>query len=342
MVSTWQAAVGNVFLFFLIYGMSATVDFSHFKQQLKNKRAIGIGILLQFIVLPLLGFAVIQMLRLDKIYGITLLIITSSPGGAYSNWFCSMFNGDLALSVTMTAISTILSIGMLPLNVFIYTTASYGEDILNTLDWNSLGISLIVIITAISLGLLSTYKFNTPAFRNIANKLGNVSGLGLIIFSFLAPEGGRVEIGGRPLLFYIATPLPIFLGLIASVFISTTASMKKPERLSVSVECCYQNTGIAITSCLSLFRDEEQRNALGVPFYYTGMQTLTVGLFCLLCWKIGWTKCPPNKNFLEMLLVNYQNQETEVEVDKADENKEDVEQNESNESNNTRTIATIN
>ncbi len=73
------------------------MDFSHFRKQLNNKKAIGIGILLQFIVLPLLGFTVLKVLKLEKIYGITLLIITSSPGGAYSNWFCSIFNGDLAL-----------------------------------------------------------------------------------------------------------------------------------------------------------------------------------------------------------------------------------------------------
>ncbi len=131
----------------------------------------------------------------------------------------------------MTAISTILSIGMLPLNVFIYMKASYGDDILSTLDWNSLGISLIVVITAISIGLFSSYWIDTPTFRNVANKLGNLSGLGLIIFSFLAPEGGRVEISGRPTLFYIATPLPIVLGLISSVIISSTARMKKPERV---------------------------------------------------------------------------------------------------------------
>lgn len=120
---------------------------------------------------------------------------------------------------------------MLPLNVFIYMKASYGDDILNTLDWNSLGISLAVVISAISIGLLCSYKFNNAKFHNIANKLGNVSGLGLIIFSFLAPEGGRVELTGRPLLFYIATPAPIVLGLITSVIISSIASLKKPERL---------------------------------------------------------------------------------------------------------------
>lgn len=88
--------------------------------------------------------------------------------------------------------------------------------------------------------------------------------------------------------------------------------------LPIFITGCYQNTGIAITSCLSLFRDEEQRRALGVPFFYTGMQTLIIGCFCLLSWKIGWTKCPPNKNFFEMLLKNFQ--------DEDERNNEDEEQ----------------
>ena len=75
---------------------------------------------------------------------------------------------------------------------------------------------------------------------------------------------------------------------------------------TVSVECCYQNTGIAITSCLTIFSGEDQRNALGVPFFYTGMQTLIVGLFCLLSWKIGWTKAPANENVFKMIYGNYQ------------------------------------
>ena len=75
---------------------------------------------------------------------------------------------------------------------------------------------------------------------------------------------------------------------------------------TVSIECCYQNTGIAITSCLTIFSGEDQRNALGVPFFYTGMQTLIVGLFCLLSWKIGWTKAPANENVFKMIYGNYQ------------------------------------
>jgi predicted Na+-dependent transporter len=313
MPTTWKSAVANGFLFFLIYGMSATVDFSHFKTQIKNKKAIGTGILLQFIVLPFLGFAVSIALQLEEIYGIMLLIITSSPGGAYSNWFCSIFNGDLALSVTMTAISTILSIAMLPLNVLIYSRIQYGANILNTLDWPSLGISLVVVISAILLGLFCSHKFDNEKFRVRANKLGNLAGVGLLVFSYLAPEE-RVNIFGRSLIFYLATPMPIVLGLIASVVIASLFKLEKPERVTVSIECCYQNTSIAIASGLAFFKtDEDIRNALGVPFFYTGMQTLVVGLFALISWKTGWTKCPSDVSFIKMVLGNYQKGNEDIE-----------------------------
>lgn len=131
----------------------------------------------------------------------------------------------------MTAISTILSIAMLPFNVFVYAQLTYGGDILSTLDWPGLAIALAVVITAITTGLYSSYKFNSENFSMIANRIGNLSGLGLIIFSFLVPEGGRVEIGGRPLLFYLATPAPIVLGLLFSVIISSLCRLKRPERV---------------------------------------------------------------------------------------------------------------
>ena len=99
---------GNLLLFALVFGMSATVDISHMRAQLGNVKAIVTGIVCQFLVLPALGCLVVQCFGLDAPTGITLLVVTSSPGGSYSNWWCSLFNADLALSVTMTAISCLL------------------------------------------------------------------------------------------------------------------------------------------------------------------------------------------------------------------------------------------
>lgn len=78
--------VGNLLLFALVFGMSATVDTDCMKQQVKNSKAIMLGIFCQFILLPFLGFCVVNMMQLDATIGITLLVVTSSPGGSYSNW----------------------------------------------------------------------------------------------------------------------------------------------------------------------------------------------------------------------------------------------------------------
>jgi predicted Na+-dependent transporter len=77
---------GNLLLFALIFGMSATVDIKALVAQMKNRRAIMTGCFLQFIVMPLLGFMVVKALDLNETMGITLLVVTSSPGGSYSNW----------------------------------------------------------------------------------------------------------------------------------------------------------------------------------------------------------------------------------------------------------------
>lgn len=84
---------GNILLFCLVFGMSATVDIGALQEQLKNRKAILLGLAMQFGVLPFLGFLVVKFLNLGHATSITLLVVTTSPGGSYSNWWVSMFNG---------------------------------------------------------------------------------------------------------------------------------------------------------------------------------------------------------------------------------------------------------
>jgi predicted Na+-dependent transporter len=83
----WIAIAGNLLLFALVFGMSATVDTVSCRQQVRNVKAILTGAFCQFIILPLLGFLVVKTLDLSSGMGITLLVVTSSPGGSYSNWY---------------------------------------------------------------------------------------------------------------------------------------------------------------------------------------------------------------------------------------------------------------
>jgi predicted Na+-dependent transporter len=93
-MTSFNEIAGNVLLFFLVFGMSATVDIYCMVAQLKNIKAIMMGVFLQFVVLPICGFLVVKFIELDRATGISILVVTSSPGGSYSNWWCSMFNGE--------------------------------------------------------------------------------------------------------------------------------------------------------------------------------------------------------------------------------------------------------
>ena len=94
----WIEICGSLLLFCLVWNMSASVDFDALQHQLHNKKAIFTGLALQFLVMPFLGFTAVRLLQLPQEICLILLVVTSSPGGSFSNWFCSLFNGDLALS----------------------------------------------------------------------------------------------------------------------------------------------------------------------------------------------------------------------------------------------------
>jgi Sodium Bile acid symporter family len=79
--------IGNVLVFCLVFGMSGTVDFSCFKTQLYNAKAIVPGLLLQFLLIPFLGFLVVMAIDMDHVSGLMILAVTCSPGGSYSNWY---------------------------------------------------------------------------------------------------------------------------------------------------------------------------------------------------------------------------------------------------------------
>ena len=83
----------------------------------------------------------------------------------------------------MTGISTLLSVVMLPLNLVIYTSGSYSNDVVKALDWFALFLSLVVVIGGIVIGVLSSYWCNSTRFNLLANKVGNLAGIALVSFS---------------------------------------------------------------------------------------------------------------------------------------------------------------
>lgn len=325
--SEWFAILAQIIsstlLFILIFGMSATVDTRHLRAQMTNKFAILTGVATQFIIMPLLGYVAVILLShhgLTEPMAISLLIVTASPGGSYSNWWCSMFNADLALSVTMTAISTMVSCVMLPANLLLYVNAAFGMrggqgSILEDIDWVSLFVSLAIVIVAIGLGLCASFKISSHRFNRFANQMGSMSGVLLIVFSAVITSlsgSNDAQIWGQPWSFYVGVTSPCLVGLFLATCLALIARLRKPEVVSVGVECCYQNVGIATSAAVAMFPDPvDKGQALCVPLFYGLMEAIVLGLYCIIGWKLGWTKAPRDEKFCRMLVTTYEVDDTE-------------------------------
>ena len=248
--------ISSTLLFILIFGMSATVDVQHLREQVHNKFAILTGVATQFIFMPLLGFVSVTLFSghgFTEPMAISLLIVTASPGGSYSNWWCSMFNADLALSVTMTAISTLISTIMLPANLLLYVNAAFGlggsgddggASVLENIDWVSLFVSLAIVIVAIAGGLCASFKISSHRFNRFANRMGSLSGILLIVFSAVVTSlsgSNEAQIWGQPWSFYLGVTAPCLVGLFIATFMAFIARLRRPEVITVGVECAYQN-----------------------------------------------------------------------------------------------------
>jgi predicted Na+-dependent transporter len=344
MNSTWDAVLSNTLLFLLIFGLSATVNFDSLRQQTKNKRAYATGLCIQYILMPLVGFSVVKLFTVfddnhnfTPAMGLILLVVTSSPGGSLSNWWCSTFNAELSLSVAFSAVSSIASIALLPANVFLYTFLVYRNEewetkttdgstattdqskVLQSLDFVTILITLGLALLAMGLGIAFGYYNDTPRAHGIAHRIGSASGVILIVFSVVLTSGSKGEGTAwysQDWSLFVATVVPCCFCIVASHCLARANKLTPPEAVAMTIECCYQNMAIALSVAISMFDDPVQRaQAVAVPLVYGIADAVLVFLYCLYAWKAGWTKAPASENICVVISKSYEIKRDHGEVD---------------------------
>ena len=307
-VPGWQPVVSQILLFFLFLGLAAAVDVRDFVAKFTDRaqrKGLIAGVCCQFGVMPLLGFLVTKAFALDPVRGTVLLIIASSPGGAFSNWWCALGNADLALSIAMTTTSTVLCLFMLPLNAYIYVRGAFGRSV--PVDYVTLMVTVGVVFAGVFSGLAAGTR--RPQWRDHLFLLGNVAGLASIILAVAISNTGdkAAPIWSRDATFYLSTVAMSTISIALGVGIPSLLGLGKPQRIAVGIETMYQNLGIAVAASLSMFNDaNDAAKAVGVPIFYGVYATVVISLLLLGAWKLGWTYAPPGDPLCQVLSGNYQ------------------------------------
>jgi sodium/bile acid cotransporter 2 len=226
----------------------------------------------------------------------------------------------------MTAISTLLGVFMLPANLMLYARLSYEGNILDLLNWWALFTAMSIVIGAIALGLVASSWYNSKVFHLMANKLGNLCGIALVIFSaVLANSNQDARLWDQDWKFYVGVTGPCLLALLIANVVTYLLKLSAPERETVSIEVCYQNVGIATSIALTMFEGDELAEALGVPFFYGLVQAVSLAIYCLGAWKLGWTKASKNASLWKALTTSYEVSPLDDDADMVILSKADVE-----------------
>ena len=152
----WPEAIGrlkptliNPLLGVIMFGMGLTLKAEDFRVVFSRPRDVIIGCLAQFTVMPLLAFVLTRIFSLDDALAVGVILVGCCPGGTASNVITYLAKGDLALSVGMTATSTLLAPVLTPLLVWLFAGETVDVNV-----WGMLLSILWVVILPIALGLL--------------------------------------------------------------------------------------------------------------------------------------------------------------------------------------------
>ncbi len=229
----------NYLLGAVMFGMGLTLNLQDFKIVFSRPKDVIIGCLAQFTVMPLLAWALASLFRLDEALALGVVLVGCCPGGTASNVFTYLAKGDLALSVGMTGVSTVLAPFLTPL----LTWALAGKSV--DVDVASMFLSILwVVILPIVLGLLVKWLWPKmtekatdylPAFSSIA--------IAMIVAIVIAANAGKLLAGG--LIIVVVVMLHNICGLSMGYLIGRLLGLSEPKKRAISIEVGMQNSGLA-------------------------------------------------------------------------------------------------
>lgn len=281
--------IGQVFLpislAIIMLGMGMTLIITDFTRVIKFPKAVFIGLTNQLIFLPIIGFSLAIAFNLSPIMAVGLMILATCPGGPTSNLITQVCKGNIALSVTLTAISSIISILTIPF-ILSYALEYFGTGtdvtiklpILNTI----LQIMVITIIP-ISIGMLiRKYKTNFAKRMEKPMRMASTILFILVFIAVLAANSDKIGSAMKEVGLVTLTLNIITMGL--GFLTARLFNLKLNNAISITIESGIQNGTLAFVIATTIFNNIE----MGLPIGAYSIWMFVTGGF--LMWFFGRRK----------------------------------------------------
>ncbi len=273
-------------LFLIMVGMGLTLTGKDFSVVITKPRGIIIGEILQFGIMPLIAVGLGYLMGFHENFPfifVGMVLITATPGGVTSNLMTHYAKGDVALSVSLTSLSTILSIFFVPLLLNAYC-ANIPDVIVPT---KTIALTIIVLVLVpLSIGMLirklkeSFAKKLIPIF----NILGIIALLFLIIAGIMNNLEGFADTERHGVLFYTMVLSLTASGIVVGGIIPKLLKITNYQVRAISLETGLRNASLAMT--ISLLIQDSMGDFHSSMFWVSGMFGLTMYVSGLIAIKI--------------------------------------------------------
>ena len=241
----FTAVVLPVCLSIIMLGMGLSLHRDDFSRVLTQPKAVIIGVIAQMLLLPIIAFSIALVFELPPLLAVGLMIISFAPGGATSNLFTNLANGDVALSISLTAIVSLVTPFTLPLftifsmNYFIGSSDEFSLPLLKTIT-QLLAITVVPVI--IGMFILSRWE-------SLANKIEPVIKALSVVFLFIIMMVIGIKNKEQMADFFLQTgSATLSLNLIVlalGYFLGKFYKLSEAQSISISYEVGIQNGTLA-------------------------------------------------------------------------------------------------
>ena len=229
----------NPLLGVIMFGMGLTLSWHDFQVVFSRPLDIAIGCATQFTVMPLLAFVLARLFRLDDALTIGMILVGCCPGGTASNVITYLAKGDLALSVGMTGVSTLLAPVVTPLLVLLLTDKTVDVNV------TAMFLSILWVIILPIVAGLAVKRLWPQTTKRAIGYLPALSSLAItaIVLIIISASARRLLSGG--LVIVAAVVLHNIGGLTIGYLVGRLMRLAIPKRRALSIEVGMQNSGLA-------------------------------------------------------------------------------------------------
>ncbi len=245
--------IAPIILALIMLGLGLCLKIEDFKRVLKTPKDFFVGFISQLIILPLIAYLLIIILKTPSEIAIGVMIIAAAPGGVTSNILTKFADGDVALSITLTAVISLISIITVPFIIFTSADIFEIKSISQNISMTGIALKMFLVVTVpVILGMIM--RKLAENFVNSKIKIFEKLNLLLFIIFFIAAfyEEKESFISFLIQAGFIALILNITMMIIAYYLGKTFASGVKQQKC-IALECGLQNGTLAIFVSTQIF-----------------------------------------------------------------------------------------